>query len=92
MSTNEEKILTNTKDIIGLKKDVEYIRASVDSIMNNHLRHIASDIKEMQASISALKIKDSSRNWLVDLGTEAIKTIITSIVIGGLILLGLKNI
>lgn len=57
---NREKIGQNTKDIVALKKDVEYIRATLDTIMNNHLQHIADDIKGLQRQVSSINVGRSS--------------------------------
>jgi hypothetical protein len=86
MPTPEEsQTLENTKDIIGLKKDVEYIKINVDKIMNNHLVHIANDIKDVQTGVSALSTKNSENKPLQSILYKVVEYVILAVIGYGII-------
>lgn len=73
-----------------VEQSVEFIRKDISDIKTNHMAHMQKSLEEMSADIAQLRQTDKKGEWLETLGGKIVEAIIMSLVVGVLLLLGLK--
>lgn len=88
----------NSQDIAVLKSEFSTLTKTVDRIENNHLVHIAADIKSVSSElgefrqfvtqqITNLSLTDAKREPAFNLGSEVIRGIIMAVIAGVMFLI-----
>lgn len=78
--------LENSKEIAVLKAEMSFVRTTLDRIENNHLAHLAADVKEVMSKIASLDITDAKREPAFNLGQQIVSSIIMAVVAGIMLL------
>ena len=92
MTDDEIKVIhQNEKNIIRIYGKLEYIGDSLHEIKTNHLPHIHTELKEIAVKLNTLENKIISNSPYMGLIAEVVKIIILSVVVAGLVLIGIKN-
>jgi len=90
-ATSESSLIwENRSKIMAMETEIKYISQNIASIKNNHLAHMQKSMEAMQEDISQLRQTDKQGEFLGSLGGQVIKTIMNALIVGGLVMLGLK--
>lgn len=73
-----------------VEQSIEYIGKDIYDIKNNHLKHMQASLEGIGKDIASLRQTDTKGEWLQNLGSKIIDVIITSLVVGTLVMLGLQ--
>ena len=83
------------------KAQLKFVRDTVDEIKDNHLVHIADDLKSIKENtelklssiykkLNALDVVDTKGAWLDKIGEKIVETLIIAILVAVLVMVGLK--